>query len=121
MTDNNQEKLRTIPGMDCSSGALAAKSEGNNGSAGVPLNHKNLDFPAWGSALGNNTAGIQLPFQPTFSATQSENLGVIQKQEQEPLEQLLANGSGKHPQVQEEWQVQNDLILLPKFFFPSVR
>lgn len=110
ITDDNQEKLSAIPGMDLSSGARAHKSEGNNSNARVPShNQKNLELPAWDNTLGNNTAGIQLPFQPAFSATQSDDLGVIQKQEQEPPEQLFANGFGKHPQVQEEWQVQNNI------------
>ncbi|PON86147.1 Notch [Trema orientale] len=104
-TNNNQEKLSAIPGVDFSSGALADKSEGNNSSAGVPSDHhKNLDFPAWDNSSGNNTASIELPFQPAFSVTRSDNLVVVQKQEQEPLEQLFTNGFGKHPQVQAEWQ-----------------
>ncbi|XP_062099603.1 calmodulin-binding transcription activator 3 isoform X2 [Humulus lupulus] len=90
-SNNNQEKLSAIPGMDSS--------------AGVSSDHpKNLDFPAWDNTLGNNAASIHLPFQPAFSATQSNNLTAIQKQEQEPFEQLFTNGFGKHPQIQEEWQ-----------------
>ncbi|EXB29454.1 Calmodulin-binding transcription activator 3 [Morus notabilis] len=110
ITDNYQEKLSSVPGMGFSSLALADKSEGNR-SAGVTHDHqKNLNFPAWDGTLENDNAGIQLPFQPSFSAAQSANLGVIQKQEQEPLEQLFPNGFskrpdfGSHPQVQEEWQ-----------------
>lgn len=118
ITDNYQEKL-SVPGMGFSSLALADKSEGNR-SAGVTHDHqKALNFPAWDGTLENDNAGIQLPFQPSFSAAQSDNLGVIQKQEQEPLEQLFPNGFskrpdfGSHPQVQEEWQVLYDRLSSP--------
>ena len=102
VADNYQDKLPAIPGMDFSSLALADKSEANSSRA-------------WDDTLENVAAGVQLPLQPPFSAPQSDNLGVIQKQDQESLEQLFPNGFPKrqdsvsHPQGQEEWQVQNDV------------
>ena len=99
MADNYQEKLPNIPGMNFSSLALADKNEGNSSRA-------------WDDTLENVTAGVQLPFQPPFSAPQSGTLVVIQKQDHEPLEQLFPNGFStrqelfSHPQGQGEWQVQ---------------
>lgn len=104
MADNYQEKLPTIPGMDFSSLALADKSEENS-------------RRAWNDTLENVTSGVQSPFQPQFSAPQSDNLGVIEKQDQEPLEQLFPNGFSKrqgfvsHPQGRGEWQVLLSLYL----------
>ncbi|KAM6563826.1 hypothetical protein CsatB_023824 [Cannabis sativa] len=101
-TDNNQEKLSAIPSMDSSAGVSSGHS-------------KNLDFPAWDNTLGNNAASIHLPFQQAFSSSQSNNLTVIQKQEQGPFEQLFSNGFGKHPQIQEDWQASEGNSRLPEW------
>lgn len=125
ITDNYQEKLSSVPGMDFSTFAAADKREGNS-SVGVTHDpQKSLNFPAWDGILENTTAGMQLPLQPSFSTPQSANLGVIQKQEQDPLEQLFPNGFSKrpefgtHPQVQDEWQVQNNLTSYPNILLLS--
>lgn len=109
-SSNYQEKVSSVPGMDFSTLAAADKRE-DNSSAGVTHDHqKSSNFPAWDGILENTTAGMQWPLQPSFSVPQSANLGVIQKQEQDPLEQLFPNGFSKrpefgcHPQVQDEWQ-----------------
>lgn len=111
ITDDYQEKLPVFSGVDFSSLCQTVKNESTTIEATYDP-RKNLDSPLWENSLVNNSAGTQsLPLQPSFSATPSDNLGIIQKQGQETAGQLLADGFskrqefGSHPQVQEDWKV----------------
>ncbi|KAH7520590.1 hypothetical protein FEM48_Zijuj08G0161200 [Ziziphus jujuba var. spinosa] len=110
-SNDYQGKSSAIPGIDISS---LPQTDINEGSKSVGVTYeprKNLDFPLRKNILVNTSAGTQsLPLQPSLSAIQSENLGIVQKQEQENFGQLFSEGIGQRlefgsqPQVQEEWQ-----------------
>lgn len=107
-------KLSAVPGMDFMSFAQVndAKETSGTGLAYEPLKH--IDLPLWDDVLENCTRGVEsVPFQPP-SSSQADTVGIIPKQEDEILGQLLTNSFGKrqefgsHLQVQEELQVQCD-------------
>ncbi|KAF3439335.1 hypothetical protein FNV43_RR17612 [Rhamnella rubrinervis] len=125
MTFSNdyQEKLPAFPGVDFSSLPQTVKNEDGATIGATYEPQKNIDIPLWETSLVNNIAGSQsLPLQPSFSATPSDNIGIIQKQGQETSGQLFADGFGKrqefgsHPQVQEDRKAsEGSSSCLPKW------
>ncbi|XP_018499833.2 calmodulin-binding transcription activator 3 [Pyrus x bretschneideri] len=106
-----QEKLSAVPGVNFSSRTEAYRKEDGN-DAGVTYDpRKNLNSAVWDGALGNITTGFQsLPFQPSISATHSDSIGIISQQENETLGHLFTDNFGKKqnyedkPRVQQSWQ-----------------
>ncbi|KAM2668067.1 hypothetical protein EV2_019689 [Malus domestica] len=106
-----QEKLSAIPGVNFSSHTQAYRKEDVK-DAGVTYDpRKNLNSTLWDGALGNFTTGFQpLPFQPPISVTHSDSTGIISKQENETFGHLFTNNFGKkqmyedRPRVQQGWQ-----------------
>ncbi|KAL6220090.1 hypothetical protein ACLB2K_007847 [Fragaria x ananassa] len=105
-----QEKLSTIPGLDFSSLSQAYKVK-DNFHAGDPYEpRKDRQFALWDD-MENSATGIQ-SFQPSFSATHSDTMGSFPKQEMETLGHLytesfdkrLVYGIENRPKIQESWQ-----------------
>lgn len=113
ITDNYQEKLSAIPGVNFGSLTQAYKREDGN-DAGVTYEPtKNLNSSLWEAALENSATGFQsLSFQPSFSATHSDTMGIISKQENGMLGDLFTDSFEKKqmceskPRVQQGWQVR---------------
>lgn len=105
--------MSAFPVMNHNSLTRADKTEGSK-NAGVDYDpQRNLPCSYWETNLQNTAAGFSsLPFQPPLSAALSDNFGIIPKHEDEILQQLFTESSserqefGRHPKVQEEWQVK---------------
>ncbi|XP_021688105.2 calmodulin-binding transcription activator 3 isoform X2 [Hevea brasiliensis] len=95
-----QGKLSAVPGRDFFSLPHADKAEDTKG-AGLtyqPLKHFNL--PSWENVLENYAPGIEAAsLQPPFSSP-VDTAGILPKQEDEILKQLLVNSLP----LQKEWQ-----------------
>ncbi|ONI02281.1 hypothetical protein PRUPE_6G187700 [Prunus persica] len=110
-SNNYQEKLSAIPGVNFGSLTQAYKREDGN-DAGVNYEPtKNLNSSLWEAALENSATGFQsLSFQPSFSATHSDTMGIISKQENGMLGHLFTDSFEKKqmceskPRVQQGWQ-----------------
>lgn len=108
---NDYQGKLDIPGADFTSLAQESSSKDSN-SVGISYElPKNLDFPSWEDVLENCNAGVQsMPSQTPFSSTRADTMGIIPKQENEILMQLLTDSFsrkqefGSDPQGQDEWQ-----------------
>ncbi|XP_042481832.1 calmodulin-binding transcription activator 1-like isoform X2 [Macadamia integrifolia] len=92
---------------------LAQFRDSNDAKFGSTFEPKQLDITSWEDVLEHCTVGIPVvPVQPSVSATQSAAMGVISKQENVILGQLLADECKQEilgqSQGQEKWQVASE-------------
>lgn len=120
ITDDYEEKLSTIPGVDFSELTQAYKREDSIDAGDTYEPRKDREFALWDDAE-NSVTGIQsLSFQPSFSATHSDTIGNFPKQENEMLghqltdsfDKRLVYGIENKPKVQQSWQVRTVYIRL---------
>ncbi|KAK9904480.1 hypothetical protein M0R45_000703 [Rubus argutus] len=94
-SNDYQEKLSTIPGVDFSELTQAYKTEDSIDAGDTYEPRKDREFALWDDAE-NSVTGIQsLSFQPSFSATHSDTIGNFPKQENEMLGHQLTDSFDK--------------------------
>lgn len=110
-SNDHQGNLPAIPGMEFLSLTKEDRSGDGNGTGLTYETNKQLEFTSWEDVLENSTAGVQpLPFQPSHSLAGTDTIGIVPKQENDILGQILRDGFGMKQefgynlQGQYEWQ-----------------
>lgn len=99
VTDDGRDKLSAIPSVDFIS--LAEEDTAKDGG--------DVGFPSWEDVL-ENCGSQSVPYQPSFSLTQTESVGIVPKAENELIGHLFSDGLSKKQdflgllQGQQEWQ-----------------
>ncbi|KAM5577233.1 hypothetical protein ABKV19_007867 [Rosa sericea] len=103
-----QENLSTIPGVDFSSLSQAYKTEDGIDAGDTYEPRKDREFALWDD-MENSATGIQ-SFQPSLSATHSDTMGSFPKIETlghlhtDSFDKRLVYGIENRPKVQQNWQ-----------------